>query len=316
MKIEFYSLSTYTRYLLILDSLSRSKIPNIGFNFGTMQSKIQLEMPKLYLCIDDSGSTSSSIKYWNTVEKTLEQGIKDYGLENIDFIVWNHDASKETYDVVVKYIKRRGGTSGGTSPVCFADESWLPEESNITIVTDGQISVRDVEACDRILSGRKFKSVTVIFEGTGGNMNLSVSAPFTRNCDKVVIIVEGRLLSHGLSTSTPIDLSPYLNNPALFIADVDKINSKIVFQNIGSNVANIDLRNKLFDLKSNLLGFIANTQSNSQEIDVLREKLVESQFESALVLIRHMIAAGDATLGRKLELIFEELAKQCLGIIV
>ena len=98
-------------------------------------------------------------------------------------------------------------------------------------MTDGQVPVECIKGCDAILQGRPFGHVQVHYLSTGGQMNLSVSLPFTRKtCYQ--IFVNGTILAEGNSI-TSIELEPYFNKPEKFILDSDEIVKQIVIQNLG-----------------------------------------------------------------------------------
>ncbi len=300
-------------YYILISILVVLKGLNILFKKMKLRSlKQKMDENDVIYCIDCSGSTGNHQGYWQLVASTLANTIQKFGQKNVKCLFWDDKVYRVQHSEVTRRISTRTG-GGGTSPHCFASTTYLPEGSNVIIITDGQVSPGDVQKCDRIINGRRFSSVTVIFEHTGGNMNLTVSTPFTRNCDQVKIIVGDRTLTEG-STSKAIDLKRYYDNPDLFLTELDSLNAQIVMQNLGKNAANIPLRNDLFELKKNLLSHIASSQSTKNSMDQVRVLLTSAdQLEPAIVLMRSIISNVDTSLGKRLESIFEELARQCLG---
>ncbi len=75
------------------------------------------------------------------------------------------------------------------------------------MITDGQVSDHNVVSCDKILEGYKFtKTVCYIIASTGyGNLNMSVTCPFTRNCDNEVYEKEANSPLKKLVKFTPED---------------------------------------------------------------------------------------------------------------
>ena len=252
------------------------------------------------LCIDCSGSTDQNHDYWKTVASAQNNASNNYGKDKTNCILWNSFATTVEYNDLTSRIESMRGDNG-TNPASFAGAEFLPEGGNVIIVTDGEVDKTFVQECDDVVRSRRFATVTVIFQNTGGHMNFSVSAPFTRNCDQVTIIVNGKVLSES-STSNAIDLQPYYNNPALFLQHLDELNARIVMKNLGSRDADIPLRNDLLNLKANLLSYIA---SNDLSFGQLRDLLNAKQLKKSIELMRTMIAAADTSLGQRLEKVFE-----------
>lgn len=78
---------------------------------------------------------------------------------------------------------------GGTSPELVAQEVVRIGLKKIILVTDGQVSDHSVQACDKLLDKHKFtKTICYIISTSGyqSGVNLSVTCPFTRQCDNEV----------------------------------------------------------------------------------------------------------------------------------
>lgn len=255
-------------------------------------------MQQSYICIDDSGSTGNHPQYWPYVHNIITQNPK------ANFIFWDTSARPKTQQQALKIATERTG-NGGTQPQCFA--SLIPPNSDLTIITDGQIGSSDIEYCDKVLNNRPFKSVTVHFLNTGGHMNLSVSAPFTRKTE-YQIFVDGKQLANGSSART-IDISPYFNEPQKFIDESEQLLKDIVMQNLGKT--NIDLRTQLLELQKNLLKVIAINNSNKNDYTTIRTSLTNNDNENSIKLIKSIILNADDTNGKKIETIIQEMIHQC-----
>jgi len=265
----------------------------------------------ILIYIDCSGSTGGSRSYWNKVKVIIDQARKDY--TEVRYFFWDNNAYKVSrLDVNNRIMKMTGG--GGTSPSCFASEKKLPALSDVIIITDGQVSEGEVTKCDKIINGRQFNSMTIYFEQTSsyGGMNLTVSAPFTRNCYKVRIEVGNTTLAEG-STSNIIDLDIYQNNPELFLKESEQILKTIVLQNMGK--VNTNLRNSLLELQKNLLRYISTSAGADadSEYDQVREYLESGQKDKALIKLRQIISSADTSMAKRVETIIQELIKQCSG---
>lgn len=250
--------------------------------------------------IDCSGSTGGHKQYWARVSEII------YANPDASFYFWDDHCRTYTYrDAIAHANKMRG--CGGTYPVVFVNH--IRENDSIIIVTDGQIADTDVKTCDSKLNNI-LADVTIEIINTGGQINLSVAAPFSRNCKNVKIIAENHIIHSG-NTSDPIDLSIYQADPEKFITDYETIYKKIVMQTLGKR--NDDLRNKLLDLQKNLLREIANRKFNEESYNSLRLKLVQGDFVSSINHMSQIISVADNNLSTQIEGYIQTLCKQCEG---
>ena len=75
----------------------------------------------------------------------------------------------------------------GTSPSLVAKECVNKSIKDIILITDGQVGDNDVRECDRYLEKFQFnKTICYIISSGYGNLNMSVTCPFTRMCDNKV----------------------------------------------------------------------------------------------------------------------------------
>lgn len=256
------------------------------------------------LAIDCSGSVGGSSGYWSLVQRVKDKICKRHGA-NVSIIAWDTSIDMPTDGEIEEMIRRRIGR-GGTDPSIFCH--LLPRGCDLTIVTDGDIGDNCVRKCDEILDSRRFGSVKVYFQSTGGHMNLSVSAPFTRNCEHVEIIVGERTIATA-NTTKDVDLTIYYDNPSLFIESSDKILSEIVLRCAGK--LNMALRDEVIKLEHNLLQWIANSPGG--DYDEVRGQLTAGRRDDAIISLRKIISAADTSLARRINHIAQELMKHCTG---
>jgi len=212
-------------------------------------------------------------------------------------------------DALARCANKSGG--GGTDPTCVAQKPPLKSEKiNLVLVTDGQIDAGSVANCDRVLNNRPFASVEVNFLNTGGQMNLSVSAPFTRKADKVKINVGDEVLASG-STTQAIDLKKYYGKPEEFMNDAEAILKQVVLQSLGKN--NQALRNEFLELQKNLLATLAKNNSAGGEYGKLRDILKAGHYDPAITMIKTLVLNADSSVGKKIEAVIQELINQCSG---
>lgn len=258
-------------------------------------------MSGLKILIDCSGSTGHRTSYWNSVGDIANNN------SDAQFYFWDDKCKKTDFkDVLARVQSCSGG--GGTSPSCFI--SHLDKNDHIMIITDGQVSQHDIAVCDKKLDGFHFSSVTVHFINTGGQMNLTVSAPFTRNCKNFELFVDNVSLSSG-SSLIDIDLSIYFNNLDKFLSESDELFKQIVIKNLGKR--NESLRNQLLDLQKNLMKCVAEKNITDVKYDQLRKLLLDNTYDNAIATVKEIITRADTTLGQKIEEIIREMTKQCEG---
>lgn len=254
-----------------------------------------------FLCIDFSGSTGGHAGYWDYVTKLIEIH------SSHQFICWDTIAHKYSKERVLDMAKKRTGF-GGTEPKCIIP--YLPTKCNLVLVTDGQINQNEVVYCDRLLDKNEFESVNMHFYSTGGPMDMSVVAPFTRNTTYNVYR-DGSLISSG-STKELLDLTEYYDNPQKFIDDAQKLQHRVTFATMGR--PNIPLRNSILSLQENLLKFIANNKSKSVEDEFtnLREMLTENRLDCAIELTKNLITKTKGNeLAKEVDSIVQPLINQC-----
>lgn len=266
-----------------------------------------------YICIDYSGSTGGRPEYWERVKQIINSN------KNRDtlYILWDTSANMVNKQKVLDNAKRLIG-NGGTAPSCFA--KILPENCSIRVVTDGQINISEVTRCDDILKSKKFKYVTFDFVNTGGEMNLSVSAPFTRNTQYEVNIVNKDQSESILGDSAKsIDLSKYTKSPELFMTEFEDLRKQIIMQNLGK--CNMKLRNDLLDLQKNLLKEISsrNTEGiDSAVYENIRSHLINgtdvtdgTDGTDGTDSLLNIIRKSDTSLGKKIEGLIQECIQHC-----
>lgn len=245
-------------------------------NNNEESDKINEKSDKIVVCVDFSGSTYGSFEYWRRVIEIIEEN------PNADYILWDHESKfiekKELKEIA---ISRRG--NGGTKPSKFIP--LIKEYKNIIIITDGQVSDEEVENCDKLISEfkLKFNFVNVIFVKVGrGEINLSVSAPFTRNTS---FIIENNGEIYEGDSDIEFDFIKYRNNPYLFLEDFEKLHKAVTMKSIG--IKNLSLRNKILDLKNDLMNYLKSNNSNNM-LNELRKSLNNNDYENSLRITKRI----------------------------
>lgn len=275
------------------------------------------------LFVDVSGSTGNNVDYWSKCEEIYKDLVEKHGRDNVKIIMWDTAAvySNEG-DFLTRVANRRGG--GGTYPYVIADSVMTPPHSKIVIITDGQVSDGDVSTCENFVRSRPFEEVTVWFINTGGNMNLSVSAPFTRNCARVTInirrqdpvlkVVKDAILMQG-NTRDPVTVQKYFGHPELFLEELDRLTGTIMLTNVGKEV-NLPLRNSLLDLQKDLLSVLAQRASAGNDWKTLDELLTSktpNSYSLGVDLCRVMTSKSSKEQSKEIEAAIANLIRLCNG---
>lgn len=123
------------------------------------------------LCVDNSGSTAGSIKYWDKVQSLYETFKPKW------IIYWNTTACEATE------FRRHSG--GGTRPQCFLELLQNQKSPyNLIITTDGEILHGDMEACRRLPALSFVNSIAIHYIGNDSYMNIGLNMIFAQlQCD-------------------------------------------------------------------------------------------------------------------------------------
>lgn len=255
-----------------------------------------------YICVDNSGSTHGSIKYWEFVIKTLEYYKKK---SNYRVIFWSHVAQFDTFENAISLAKSRKGL-GGTDPTSFV--SLIKNCNHLMIITDGEIFKKEIKDCAKLLRRLNvtYNSIEIHFFKTSGEVNLSVAAPFTKST-KFKVYFEGDLIQSG-DTSRVIDFMYYADKPIRFLEDFDDLHGCIIMKNLGS--VNIQMRNAILNLQSKLFKHI--TKTNSKDTDVsISEMLKNGNYDQALEVVTNIYAKADIQMQKEIVLCIQKMISAC-----
>lgn len=272
---------------------------------------------KVRFYVDCSGSTGGQIRYWSRVMQIFTSLEQQYGVNNVIVLLWDDRVKYPSRSDFLKWIDACSG-GGGTYPNVFASAQHMPEDCDAVIITDGQVSMNDVQICYRIVGNRRFNSVAVYLVSTGGEINLTVSAPFTANCNNISVYVqydtEAKPIVDNVSTSIDVDLDKYLNDPERFLQEALRIRGIILLQNLGKEL-NMPLRDRLLALQKNLMNCIAKRGAgdSANRWDVLANTLTSGDYLKAVQDCRDMISTVDNSIGKQVESAIADLIAQCSG---
>lgn len=236
---------------------------------------------KHIIAIDCSDSTyySENAQYWSTVKDYLIKLSKENS--DVSCILWDSKIQEEvSITQLIKHLQNQPNfkykkNGGGTYPSCFIKK--LPfDESGIalTIFTDGQVGEWEVKNCEDLLNAKKikFKELNVFYIGSIKEMNHSVTAAFSREeriplngkIAYTVTINDGP--SKEINLEDPVkEIEKYFDKPKLFFKEAKSLVDKLDLQNLGRTNENTKIKNKLVELKINLLTHIIKKKEEKTE---------------------------------------------------
>jgi hypothetical protein len=261
---------------------------------------------KHIIAIDCSGSTyfSSNKQYWSTVKDYLVELSK----KNSDAfcILWNYEIQEEISIIqLINHLQeqpnfkyKEGG--GGTYPSCFI-KKLLSDETGIilTIITDGQVSDNEVKKCEDLLNENKikFSDLNVFYIGPENGMNYSVTAAF---CREERIPVNGMTYNENINGKSkeinledPLkEIEKFFGEPELFFKEVKSLVDKLDLENLGRTSENTKIKNKLAELKINLLACIIKKKQGEkyeEKLNHIVENLKNRQESDVITGLKELI---------------------------
>ncbi len=262
--------------------------------------------PLAKVFVDKSGSTNGHAPYWNSLRAFLRD--LDTVGKKCEYFLFDeqvYPVTRKDVDVIASACVGNNGTL--TSIIA----PYLARDDEVYIVTDGQVAAEEVARCDRELNNLHLKRVHVAFIQTGGPVDLSVSAPFTRNATDYAITKNSEVVSKGRSDQ-PVDLAVYAAmTPTAFLDAAEALRTLVVMQNMGRT--NLKLRDGLLELQKALLARVAAEASadTAQRFAGLRTLLVHSALASLLEMQNIISASGSGGIGARIAGVFQELLHAC-----
>ena len=181
----------------------------IDINKRWTNFEINLFKLKTLFAFDNSGSITGNELYFNEINQLIHKFYKP----NDKFYLWGSTYTEQSKSEIEQWIKNRVGKEG----TCSINIAKLAKENpnhreHLIIVTDGSVSVGDIDECDEFLAKEniKFKFVSVYM--IGRQANESVGAPFCRNCPNNNILI--------------LDQNNRQKVSSLSIEDIKKLNLK------------------------------------------------------------------------------------------
>ena len=216
--------------------------------------KEELQKLKILFAFDKSGSVSGKKEYFKEIDKIL----KEYYKNGDKLYLWGDQYIEKTKTEIDKWIKEEYGSGGTyTSNIVELANINLNHREHLIIVTDGIVEENEIKKSDELMTKYKIKFAYVSIFIIGNSGNLSVGAPFCRDCPNRTINV--------------IDSTNIINGPTLSLEQfssfkgIDNIKTLLEFNSHYENLysvifakqlgktTDIDIKNKLEKLKVRII---------------------------------------------------------------
>jgi hypothetical protein len=251
------------------------------------------------LAIDVSGSVGGRADYFSYVEKLFNDN------PNAKCILWNDlvcvpggKAGEDNRKLTLEWIKKRQG-GGGTAPSMISYE--LPPLSKLILVTDGEVTEKEVDLCNLRLNGKSFESVDCHFVGKERSMNLGVSAAFTKET-KAKVTVNGEVLAN-VNTAVKIDLEKYGTFGTL-CDGYEELLKQVKMKCLGLP-PNKELHDRFVALQKKILRELSMRNTEN------KYPLTPNDYEENIRVFKKMIDDEGTTDGDKVKHMINELLKAC-----
>ena len=268
---------------------------------------LQPKKMKTLFAIDCSTSVRYNHFYFNELSKIMNE----YYKEDEDIIyLWNKGLKKINKKEFEEWKESLGvGTGGKTDSSQIAIITTLEEEyrEHLLIVTDGMVSYKFIHKCDEMLKSNnvKFKFVTSIVIGNEGN--LSVGAPFCRNCPNITIFIPKENQRNVLASLMPDEIEVLNNLEKIdsyydFIDKYEKLQNAIQNKMIGFE-PDFKLIEKLNKLKENIINDYLNENEKNyfiEKINVLLN-MAEGCLQNSFTIDSIAVAKCDKQIKKKVK---------------
>eukprot|EP00002_Diphylleia_rotans_P040662 TRINITY_DN96_c0_g1_i8.p1 TRINITY_DN96_c0_g1~~TRINITY_DN96_c0_g1_i8.p1 ORF type:complete len:922 (+),score=191.53 TRINITY_DN96_c0_g1_i8:117-2768(+) len=265
-------------------------------------------------CVDISGSVCGSQFYWETVRTLLRQFLQEHPDGHI--IGWDSNWEAVDAEGMSEWIAGRMGR-GGTSPSRIVQAlKHLNVDRNIWILTDGQVGQGDVDAaememsyfrpidhvkCHIIETSNCYMPGYASFGGglgmggmqpnAMGNINMSVSCPFTRANESLVVYHNSRLeVPRVEQQQSKADFAflETLDKISLetFLQSYDKIEKLLISLNMG-RAGNADAKDQLLNLRKRLMQELS-SKGDTDLTSKIRAALKANDTTQATEIIKSM----------------------------
>ena len=269
---------------IMLDNTTKSKYSFLPKPEKSSKKKVYIvpKMPTI-IAIDCSGSISSIKDYYFP---TVDEIVEKYKDGPTRYYIWGSSFENKSYSGIKTWISERKG-GGGTynrniykSIIESGSSYW---NGHLIIITDGEVDIEDIDECDNLMKDSKcqFKYVTTYVIGTGGKWNLSVGAPFNRECanQTIQVLYKGHRDVKMQISNSAINAKKKLDSISTYSEFREYYGklSNVIFAKMAGKQADDDLKNKLKELKNRVINdpLLKRKQVFKEKFEELWKKLYD-----------------------------------------
>ena len=218
-------------------------------------NEINLSIMPTFFAFDNSGSIKRIKELYFMVIKEV---IKSYKNEDI-FFLWDDKIIQKTKQEIDEWILKKETPGNDTLPHFIVEEANKQslKREHLMIVTDGQVNESEIEKCDDLMKNYniKFKYVTIYIVGDYGD--LSVGAPFCRDCPNQTIHIKNEKERESFNTLSKIELNLFNKMEEIstyedFEKNFEKLEKVIKAKVLGKN-GDITIKNKLEKIEKEIM---------------------------------------------------------------
>eukprot|EP00475_Leptophrys_vorax_P032537 TRINITY_DN5031_c0_g1_i1.p1 TRINITY_DN5031_c0_g1~~TRINITY_DN5031_c0_g1_i1.p1 ORF type:complete len:841 (-),score=220.30 TRINITY_DN5031_c0_g1_i1:2410-4932(-) len=250
------------------------------------------------IAYDCSGSTAHQVFYHQTSQDIVQNTLK-YVSAHPKVLMWDNCVKEVSLEHLEDVNKNRNGF-GGTEPQSVARFCVEKQfHGKLIFITDGEISGSSVRGADQILQDWTFERVDCHLIQSSGEPNLSCSCPFTRNSPHMVyshnqLRGESWKKCTGVSDDELKILEQFdsISTVDKFIEVSNVLERIVIAKTMGTN-GNVELRNKLLEMKQRIVKNTAKEEGKSKNWSRRLANALsdEKNTEEALYVAQEMVTS-------------------------
>lgn len=207
-----------------------------------MTTSTSTATPKKTIAIDNSASTGNDSFYWESVRNI----VKDTDDNDYEYYFWNSNSTKVSKSQLDNWISTRRGIDGTCLDQFLKYSKTIPE--NLVIVTDGELSQRDIKESSRLLQQATVQEAKVYIIGSGADTSL-VGA--LSSVDNLTMILESKDASPVEIVKKDLDpLFESVTTIANFLVNYTELSQQTSINSVG--VDSDHIANQINSMKSRL----------------------------------------------------------------
>jgi hypothetical protein len=250
-------------------------------------------MSKTLVAYDCSGSTGGSYIYHEKTQNIVRTLIDNN--EDFRIILWDNQWKEASIQALQQINNAKTGF-GGTDVSRVADAILqLDFTGKLIIITDGQVSTRDIDRCDYLLEGQlRFTHVDVYLIETCGRPNMSVSCPFTRYCPHKVHTIsyteeDIEVINVSEADIKILDNIDSIDTLQTFCENKDSLLKALTARMMGNANVDTKIHDQLVRLRQRVFKNVMLSTQDGQTTKQLYDSLKTNEWEKSLDLYRTFV---------------------------